>query len=217
MLTIWDVSTRIYHWLQALLFIALLISAYSGFGNILGLSNKEIHVALGTLLSLLIMWRIGWGFIGSETSRFTQFTPSASTLWHYIRGQHLARAGHNPVAALMVMVLIGLLFLQASLGLIMSDWIEGKELLGRSAIKTIKQIHEVNALLLTLLSLAHIAAAIIHRFKGQQIIAAMIHGKLSMPSQITQPIMASNVKSIFLFIGCCISFIGLMGFVRWLS
>ena len=69
MLKIWDAPTRIYHWLQALLFIVL---ALSGFGFI---GSELLHERFGLVLSTLVIWRIGWGVIGSDTSRFVSFFP----------------------------------------------------------------------------------------------------------------------------------------------
>lgn len=64
---IWDLATRLYHWVQALLFIALMAS---------GLSGNGPHVQLGLALFTLLLWRLTWGVIGSETSLFRQFLRS---------------------------------------------------------------------------------------------------------------------------------------------
>lgn len=189
MLKIWDISTRIYHWLQAFLFFALVISAYGGLG-------KEVHTWLGTLLVVLLIWRIGWGVIGSETSRFSQFLRSPREIVGYMRGHPQTSAGHNPLGALMVIALIASLFLQGSIGITMSDWIEGKELFGRSGMRTLGQIHEINALLLIALTLMHIIAAIVYRLKGQHLIRAMFTGTMTVPEHISPPKIASNYRAI---------------------
>ncbi len=49
---VWDLATRLYHWLQAVLFIVLIASGFSGNGP---------HVQLGLALFTLTLWRILWG------------------------------------------------------------------------------------------------------------------------------------------------------------
>ncbi|WP_458576065.1 cytochrome b/b6 domain-containing protein [Aliamphritea spongicola] len=63
----WDLPTRLYHWIQALLTTLLLISGYSGDGSAI------VHQASGVLILLLLLWRVIWGFAGSQTARFTDF------------------------------------------------------------------------------------------------------------------------------------------------
>ncbi len=196
MLKVWDVSTRIYHWLQTLLFCGLIVSAYFGVGSIVDMSAKEAHTWLGTVLSVLLIWRMGWAVFGSETSRFAQFYSSPQTIWRYIRSERQTTVGHNPLGGLMVIILISSLFLQGCLGIMMSGWIDGKDLLGRPTIRTLKQIHEMNALLLITLSSLHVLAAIMHRLKGHHLIRAMFTGNIKINAEIPQPWMASNIKSL---------------------
>ena len=210
MLKVWDIPTRIYHWLQAGLFFALVASAYFGIGGIGIMSAKEAHTALGTCLVVLLVWRIGWGIFGSETSRFAQFLPTPSEVWRYIRGQSQPRIGHNPLGGLMVITLISSLFLQGSLGMVMSDWIDGKELLGRSVIRTLKQIHEINALLLITLTSLHIIAALVQRLKGNHLIRAMFTGRIKMSGQFQQPLMASNIRAVGWLVCSGVGIIGLI-------
>ena len=64
-LVIWDLPLRIFHWL-------LVISV---FGSILTgkFSNFQLHEKFGLNIIALLIFRIIWGFIGSETSKFTYF------------------------------------------------------------------------------------------------------------------------------------------------
>lgn len=83
---IWDLPTRLYHWAQALLFLGLLITGNSGEGP---------HIPLGLALLTLLIWRIIWGWIGSQTSRFAQFIKPPRDVVHYFRGEITEKAGHN--------------------------------------------------------------------------------------------------------------------------
>lgn len=186
---IWDLSTRIYHWLQAFVFFLLVISAYLGvFG--------AAHPWLGGLLSILLLWRIGWGLFGSETSRFTQFIRSPKVLLNYLRGKSIARAGHNPLGALMVLALIGTLIIQSLTGLMMTDWINGKDLIGRSSMRVLADIHATNALILIGLTCIHISTIIIYYLKGNNLISAMFSGMTQLPEHIQQPKIASNRRAL---------------------
>lgn len=210
MLKIWDISTRIYHWLQAFLFFALIATAYFGLGGFGSIKPEEAHTAFGTCLVVLLIWRIGWGIFGSETSRFSQFLHSPKEIVRYLRGQSKPKAGHNPLGGLMVIVLISSLFLQGSLGMLMSEWIDGKELLGRSVMRTLKDVHEINALFLIGLVSIHVIAAIIYRLKGIHLISAMFTGKIKMTDQMEQPWMASNLRALAWLIGSTACIIGII-------
>jgi cytochrome b len=210
MLKVWDISTRIYHWLQAFLFFALIASAYFSLGGFASIKPEEAHAAFGTCLVVLLVWRIGWGIFGSETSRFSQFLHSPKEIVGYLRGQSKPKAGHNPVGGLMVISLIASLFLQGSLGMLMSDWIDGKELLGRSVMRTLKDVHEMNALFLMSLVSIHITAAIVYRLKGIHLISAMFTGKIKMTDQIEQPWMASNLRALVWLVGSSACIVGII-------
>lgn len=171
MLKIWDLSTRIYHWLQAILFFGLVGSSY-------GVFPSGMHSRFGVALLVLLVWRLGWGVFGSETARFTQFVKSPKTVMSYLKGEREAGIGHNPMGALMVISLIGALLLQASSGLIMTEMIDGKALLGRSTFKFVEMIHSVNSWLLLALVSIHILVIMMYRMKGNNLIRAMFTGKV---------------------------------------
>ena len=62
---IWDFPLRIFHWLLV----------FSVFGSILTgkFSNFQLHEKFGLNIIALLIFRIIWGFIGGETSKFTYF------------------------------------------------------------------------------------------------------------------------------------------------
>ncbi len=207
MLKIWDTPTRLYHWLQAILFFGLAISAYGGLG-------KELHQSIGLFLIVLLLWRFGWGLFGSETSRFSQFVRSPHKVLKYIRDGNDSQAGHNPLGALMVIALLCSLFLQGSMGLMLSDWVEGKTLLGRSTFRTLGDVHAINALILLTLSTIHIVTVLILTTKGRSLIKPMITGLAKISNQIPQPKMASNLKAIAWLICCVMGIAGLIALLQ---
>ena len=62
---IWDVPTRLIHWLMAALIPTSWWTAESG--------NLEFQRYSGYLLLGLLLFRIYWGFAGSSSARFSQF------------------------------------------------------------------------------------------------------------------------------------------------
>lgn len=110
---VWDLPTRLFHWLIAL---GVGLSWWSG-----EQAEFTYHAWLGYMLLVLVCWRIIWGFIGSQHSRFTDFLHGPKTVWAYLRGKPYSNPGHNPAGGWSVAILLLLLFSQAFSGLFNSD------------------------------------------------------------------------------------------------
>jgi cytochrome b len=78
------------------------------------------HGRAGLAIVGLLVFRVVWGVVGSATSRFAQFAPWPSRVLAYLRGRWRG-VGHNPLGALSVFALLGLLSLQAATGLFGND------------------------------------------------------------------------------------------------
>ncbi|MBE9561283.1 MAG: cytochrome b/b6 domain-containing protein [Proteobacteria bacterium] len=100
---IWDLPTRVFHWLLVLSFILAWLS--QGDDRCL-----DIHVFAGYLFSGLLTFRLIWGFVGSKYARFLSF-PYLKT-WDYLKTlftpqrQHFM--GHNPAGSWAVLIILGL-------------------------------------------------------------------------------------------------------------
>ena len=116
-LRIWDLPTRLFHWLLAASIIALVVTAKVG-GNAM-----EWHLRLGHVVLALLLFRVIWGFAGGYWSRFSTFIPSPARLVRYLQGQGTAadKAGHNPLGALSVMAMLLILAGQVGTGLVSDD------------------------------------------------------------------------------------------------
>ena len=112
---VWDLPTRVFHWLLAAAVIGLLAT---GLGGIM-----EWHFRLGYTVLALLLFRLVWGFVGGRWSRFGAFFYAPSSLVAYLRGRahpdHLI--GHTPLGALSVFGLLGILALQVATGLVSDD------------------------------------------------------------------------------------------------
>src|SRR5262249_32967842 len=99
---VWDAPTRLFHWTVVILVFVSWLSADQGL--------MSVHLCSGLSLLVLLFFRIGWGIVGSTTSRFSDFLPPPHAIIGYFRGliggaKHLY-AGHNPAGGLMVAAMI---------------------------------------------------------------------------------------------------------------
>lgn len=181
---IWDLPTRLFHWLLAACVIALITTAKIG-GNAM-----EWHLRLGHVVLALLAFRIIWGLVGGYWSRFTTFTPSPAQLLRYLRGQPQGTpaAGHNPLGALSVWALLLVLGLQVATGLLSDDEIAFSGPLTRFASgDTIAWATGWHAgwgqwLLLALLGL-HLCAIVFYAVaRRQRLVPAMVHGNQPTPA-----------------------------------
>lgn len=186
-LRIWDLPTRLFHWLLAASTIALIVTAKMG-GNAM-----EWHLRLGHVVLALLMFRIIWGLVGGHWSRFLTFVPTPSRLVRYLRGQGQAadQAGHSPVGALSVLAMLAVLGLQVGTGLISDDEIAFAGSLVRyvsgDTIAWASNWHKGwgQWLLYTLLGL-HLAAIVFYTtVRRKRLVPAMLHGdKHDQPSDL---------------------------------
>ena len=145
--------------------------------------QDDLHLWLGYAVLFLVIFRIGWGFVGSSTARFSNFVRGPGDVLLYIR--HRFRwpvAGHSPLGALSVVALLGLIGVQVGLGLFASD--EDGLLLGPlsgfisgDVSEEITDLHEdVFNVLLGLIGL-HIAAVLFYWVaRKQNLIRPMLSG-----------------------------------------
>lgn len=116
---VWDLPTRLFHWLLALAVVGLVVTAKVG-GNAM-----TWHFRLGYLVLGLIVFRLLWGLVGGRWSRFASFVYLPTTTWRYLRRQgrsdeHLD-VGHSPLGSLSVFALLLVLTVQLGTGLVGDD------------------------------------------------------------------------------------------------
>ena len=111
---LWDLPLRIFHWsLVAAVTTAIVTGELGG-------AWMPWHGRAGLAIVGLLVFRVVWGIVGSATSRFAHFAPSPASVLAYLRGTWRG-IGHNPLGALSVFALLGLLSLQAATGLVGND------------------------------------------------------------------------------------------------
>jgi cytochrome b len=113
---VWDLPTRLFHWLLAICVVALVVTAKVEGGT-------EWHARIGTTVLALLLFRLVWGFIGGHWSRFSSFAYAPGKVLDYLGGRghpdHLV--GHNPLGAASVFAMLLVLLAQATTGLFTDD------------------------------------------------------------------------------------------------
>jgi len=172
-LPIWDLPTRLFHWIIVVLFAFSWWTAEN--------DRPDLHIWSGLAILTLLVFRILWGFVGSSTARFANFVRGPRAVFGYLRG-NWSGIGHNPLGAISVIAVLGLLLVQVGLGLISTDddgLVEGPlaSLVSYSTSDWAVDLHEsLFNVLLAFIGL-HVAAILVYRLRGKGLIGPMLTGK----------------------------------------
>lgn len=171
---IWDLPTRVFHWLLALAVAGAVVTAQVG-GDLM-----ECHGRLGLFIVGLVTFRLVWGIAGSTYARFATFLPGPEDVFAYLKGEWRG-LGHNPLGALSVLALLGVVGLQVATGLFANDDIafEGHlySLAGKDLSDRLTAIHHFASTLLYGLIGLHVAAIAFHVLvKKNNLVKPMITG-----------------------------------------
>lgn len=182
---LWDLPTRLFHWLLAVAIAAAFATGLEG-GNWM-----VWHGRLGIFIVGLLTFRLVWGLVGSTYARFSRFVPGPRTLLAYLHGRWHG-LGHNPLGALSVLTLLGLSLFQTLSGLFANDDIafDGplQALVSKSASDWLTGLHRQAIWPIGGLVVLHIAAVLFHTFVHKDnLIAPMIDGMKSTTDPEARP------------------------------
>ncbi len=177
---VWDLPVRIIHW------SLLLCVAGSWLTHELPGDWFAWHVRCGYAVLVLVTTRLLWGIVGTRHARFASFVRGPSAIIAYARGllvgKLLPYAGHNPLGALMVLLLLALLLTQALTGLFANDEILNTGPLygyvsNDLSLRLTGWHHLVFDLIVAAVAL-HVAAALFYLFaKKENLIRPMLTGR----------------------------------------
>jgi len=209
---IWDLPLRLFHWSFAITILAAWYTSEQK-GELV-----ELHMQLGYVALGLLIFRILWGIVGPKHARFSQFIPSPKTVIHYIKNLKNNEfkdnnAGHNPLGALMVVLMITLVSLQAISGLFINDDIFSSGPYYGSLSKEFEKVmfflhHNTFDFMIAAIVLHLAAIAYYWRVKKQNLVLPMITGKKS--SQLmstTDAIPHSKIMLAIIIAIACTAFI----------
>ncbi|MEW6678396.1 MAG: cytochrome b/b6 domain-containing protein [Pseudomonadota bacterium] len=169
---VWDLPTRLFHWLL----VALVIAAYLT----QEFDAMEWHQRVGLSLLGLLVFRLAWGVIGSRHARFASFLQGPATVRAYLRGEWQG-LGHSPLGGWSVLLLLALPLMLVGTGLFANDDVAFKGLLADWVDKAVSDrltgLHHLAFNLLLGLVALHVAAIVYYRLvRRQDLLRPMVTG-----------------------------------------
>ena len=196
-LPIWDRPVRLFHWTLILLVALSFASAKSGAWG--------LHYVSGYAILTLVLFRILWGFFGSENARFGHFlkSPLAAIrqLARLSKQDRDTETSHNPAGGWMVVALLSLLLAQGLTGLFANhDPGFSYSQHGPLALKVTEATSESLSMLhlavqrYLLLAIAlHVLAIMLYKLvKGHELVMPMLTGEKLLPEGAKAPRLASG-------------------------
>ena len=202
LIVVWDVPTRLFHWLTVILFVATYVTWR--------LDWMFWHAYAGIAVLAVVVFRLLWGFFGSETALFARFLAAPRLalrqLANLFRREPDRWIGHNPAGGWMVVLLLGLLLFEALTGIYidndMADVGPLTSVTPASVADLISTLHQVLWQALLAASVAHIfAVAVYWVAKRQNLVLPMITGCKAMPLGVRQPAQAGALRAL-VSLGC---------------
>lgn len=177
---IWDLPTRLFHWLLTVVVSGALITPH------LGDTAMPWHFRCGYTALTLVIFRLMWGVVGTRHARFLSFVKGPKAIWAYLHGADTpaptSSAGHNPLGALSVLAMLAIVLAQASSGLFSNDDIASEGPLAQLIDKPLSDqishwhAHITPSLIYSLIAL-HIAAILAYwLFKRVNLVGPMVSG-----------------------------------------
>jgi cytochrome b len=174
---VWDLPLRLFHWSLATSFLVCYLSEDDW---------MRLHIYVGYGMAGLLLFRLVWGLVGPEHSRFRDFVRSPAIILDYLK-QMARRAaprylGHNPAGGAMAVALLLTLSLTVLSGLAlygstdfagpMAGWFRGEH-----TADLLEDLHEGLANFSLFLILLHLAGVLFSSLSHQEnLVRAMVTG-----------------------------------------
>jgi cytochrome b len=198
---VWDVPTRLFHWLV----VVLVAAAYATSE----LNWMGWHVRIGEMLLTLVLFRLLWGFFGSDTARFRNLMSAPAAAWqhlrHVLRREADLQVGHNSAGGWMVLLLLALLLGETLSGLYVNNDVADDGPLTQwvpaSIANAITTLHTILwDALLAAVALHVLAIAVYAVAKGHNLLRPMLTGRKRLPERIRAPRQASTIRALLLLV-----------------
>ena len=173
---VWDLPTRIFHWVL----VGLLGFSWWSAEN----HRLDLHFYSGVTVLGLVVFRLLWGIFGTSTARFGQFVKGPGAVMSYLRPSSSLpdTVGHNPLGGWSVIVMLLVLVIQVGTGLFATD-IDGidsgplSHLVDFDQSRTAAEIHEISFNILIVLVILHVLAVLFYLIvKRRNLIGPMLTG-----------------------------------------
>jgi cytochrome b len=162
---VWDLPTRVFHWLFAASFIAAYVSSEDDW--------LTFHVTFGYTVLGLVAFRLLWGIAGTRYARFSSFAYGPARALAYLRSLIERRpehhVGHNPAGSWAIYLLLACGGITAALGFLTLN--------GPQSWKWMKDVHQVMGNVTLALAGLHIAGVIAGSLAhGENLARSMVDG-----------------------------------------
>ncbi|MGC8476253.1 MAG: cytochrome b/b6 domain-containing protein [Acetobacteraceae bacterium] len=187
---VWDLPVRLFHWATVALVAVLWASER---WNWMGL-----HVAAGTTLLALVLFRVLWGLVGSETARFARFLRGPRAAWRHLRevaaGAPDHAVGHNQAGGWMVVALLALLGTECLIGVFVNNDVADvgpfTNIAPAWVMNLATDLHWWLFQALIAAVALHLAAIALYAARGQNLVGPMLTGRKRLPEDVPAPRMA---------------------------
>ena len=194
---VWDLPVRLFHWAMVVLILAAWVTQY--------VNQMDLHMWIGESILALLLFRLMWGVIGSDTARFTRFVRSPLTALRYLarlgRREPDRQIGHNAAGGWMVIVMLGLIGVQAGTGLFSND--DGdtdgplRDLVTKHQSDWLSHIHNLNFKAIEAVIVLHVLAIVVYAvLKRQNLVRPMVTGTKLMPADVPAPTLVNPLWAV---------------------
>lgn len=202
---IWDLPTRLCHWALVTLLLVQVVSGELSF------LPTAWHLWAGYLLLLAVVFRLVWGFVGSDSAHFGPMIASLRGLPGYLpllfSRQPTRWPGHNPVGTLSSLLLLLLLLISCFSGLFIETWGDYRgplaERVSRDLNLWMTDLHSLVRWPLYLLVAIHMVAVLGYLlFKGEDRMTPMFGRGRILVRQDKAIVMRSNQRAVCVLLVC---------------
>jgi cytochrome b len=197
---VWDAPTRLFHWTIVLLVGASWLAERMDW--------MDLHFLSGYAVVAALLFRLAWGFLGSETARFSHFLGNPWAAFQHLSRLHRrepdTQIGHNAAGGWMVLLMLALLAVQVGTGLCANDDVarEGPlaKYVGKSWSDWLSVVHGINFTLIQIAVVLHVVAIAAYAvLKRHDLVRPMITGKKVLPATVPAPHMQHRSRAIVVF------------------
>ncbi len=183
---IWDLPTRTFHWALLLCLVGAVVSVKTG--------RMQAHLVFGSSLLALVLFRILWGFAGSQTSRFRSFLPRPKAVLACLKAffqKNSPHIGHDALGGLATLTLLAILLVTSVVGMFANDEIlfEGPlaPLVSQTLSDNLTFIHKQLVKVVIALVSLHIAVVLFNLlYKKDDLVSPMVFGKKDLPPPLAR-------------------------------
>ncbi|MDJ0685694.1 MAG: cytochrome b/b6 domain-containing protein [Alphaproteobacteria bacterium] len=200
---IWDLPTRLFHWSLVSLVLVSWLSAE--------MDRFDLHYWSGYGILTLLLFRLIWGVLGSDTARLSACLNPPKAIIAHIAALRTPKpephVGHNPLGGLAVLAMLAALLTQAVLGLFSQDidFINNGPLADLVSFDAGTRAAELHILLfdgILILIAIHLTAIFFYSiYKGENLIGAMLSGwrRFDQDGPMTPPSLVPNRRAAVVF------------------